>query len=274
MAELDLPLIIEVEQLEQHQEHEKLLFVDLSQPTTYVQYHIPHAVFLDYAWIVRIEQPRLGLLPDPAQLTHVLSAYGLTPDTHVVTYDDEGVGRAARFLWTLEAAGHKRYSLLNGGLRAWANQGRQISTRINFPTPTDYQVNMDFSGVATRQFILDNLSNDDVKLLDTRSPAEYSGKKVYAQRGGHIPGAVNRPYEADVAPGSAAWIDESRLRDAYGKLGVEADQPVIVHCRTGHQATQTYFLLKHVLGYRDVKWFDASWMTWAARSDLPAAVVR
>ena len=269
MAELDLPLIIEVEQLEQQLEHEKLLLVDLSQPATYVQYHIPHAVFLDYAWIVRIEQPRLGLLPDPAQLTHVLSAYGLTPDTHVVTYDDEGGGRAARFLWTLEAAGHKRYSLLNGGLRAWANEGRKISTRINFPTPGEYQVNMDFTGVATRQFILDNLSNDDVKLLDTRSPAEYSGKKVFAARGGHIPGAVNMEWtDAMDKQHDLRLKPAQELQRMLESQGISKDKTVIVYCQTHHRSAHTYIMLK-ALGYENVKGYPGSWSDWGNEPNTP-----
>lgn len=269
MSELDLPLIIEVEQLEQHLEHEKLLLVDLSQPTTYVQYHIPGAVFLDYAWIVRIEHPRMGLLPDPAQLTHVLSAYGLTPETHVVTYDDEGGGRAARFLWTLEAAGHKRFSLLNGGLRAWANEGHQISTQITFPTPGEFQVAMDFSGVATRQFILDNLSNANVRLLDTRSPAEYSGRKVFAERGGHIPGAINMEWtEAMDKQHDLRLKPAKELRQMLESQGITSDKTVIVYCQTHHRSAHTYIMLKS-LGYENVKGYAGSWSDWGNEPNTP-----
>ncbi len=269
MAELDLPLILEVEQLEQHLEHENLLLVDLSQPTTYVQYHIPGAVFLDYAWIVRIEHPRMGLLPDPAQLTHVLSAYGLTPATHVVTYDDEGGGRAARFLWTLEAAGHKRFSLLNGGLRAWANEGHKISTHITFPTPGEYEVKMDFSGVATRQFILDNLSNADVKLLDTRSLAEYSGKKVFAERGGHIPGAINIEWtEAMDKQHDLRLKPAKELHQMLESQGITPDKTVIVYCQTHHRSAHTYIMLKS-LGYEKVRGYPGSWSDWGNEPNTP-----
>lgn len=102
------PLIIEPNALEAKLGDTNLLLVDLSQPQTYVQYHLPGAVYLEYAWIVHIEQPRMGLLPDVAQLSNVLSALGLTDDTYVVAYDDEGGGRACRFLWTLDVVGHKK----------------------------------------------------------------------------------------------------------------------------------------------------------------------
>lgn len=269
MSEFSLPLIIEVDQLQQHLTHEKLLLVDVSQPTTYVQYHIPGAVFLDYAWIVRIEQPRMGLLPDPAQLTHVLSAYDLTPDTHVVTYDDEGGGRACRFMWTLEAAGHQRYSLLNGGLRAWTNEGHPISTEIKFPTPGDYQVNMDFTGVATRQYILDNLSNQNVALLDVRSPVEYSGRKRYAERGGHIPGAINMEWtDAMDRENDLRLKPQSILRSMLEERGVTPDKEVIVYCQTHHRSAHTYIMLKS-LGYEQVKGYAGSWSDWGNEPNTP-----
>ncbi len=269
MPELDFPLILEVEQLEQNLHDENLLLVDLSQGATYVQYHIPTAVYLDYAWIVRIEHPRMGLLPDPAQLTNVLGSLGITPETHVVTYDDEGGGRACRFLWTLEAAGHKRFSLLNGGLRAWSNEGHEISSRICYPTPGEFQVDMDFSGVATRQFILDNLSNDEVVLLDVRSPAEFKGEKVFAQRGGHIPGAVNIEWtEAMDKERELRLKPEAELRSMLESRGITQDKTVVVYCQTHHRSAHTYIMLKS-LGYQRVKGYPGSWSDWGNEPNTP-----
>ncbi len=269
MPELNLPLIIEAEQLMPQLDNRNLLLVDLSSPETYVQYHIPGAVYLEYAWIVRIEHPRLGLLPDPAQLTNVLSALGLRPDTHVVTYDDEGGGRACRFLWTLEAAGHKNFSLLNGGLKAWANEGHEISSKIIYPTPCDYTVNMDFTGVATRQYILDNLSNEQVVIFDTRSPAEFSGKKVYAQRGGHIPGAVNMEWtEAMDKNRDLRLKPENELRQLLESRGVTPDRQIIVHCHSHHRSAHTYIMLK-TLGYPDIKGYPGSWSDWGNEPNTP-----
>jgi thiosulfate/3-mercaptopyruvate sulfurtransferase len=106
---VNLPLIIEPSELKQHLHSDAVLIVDLSSAATYVQYHIPGAVFLNYEWIVRVEHPRMGLLPTEEQLNNVFSSLGFTPDTHIVAYDDEGGGRASRFLWTLDVAGHKKF---------------------------------------------------------------------------------------------------------------------------------------------------------------------
>lgn len=268
----ELPLVIEVDQLQQNLDRPDLLLVDLSLPATYVQYHIPGAVFLDYNWIVRVEQPRMGLLPDPAQLTHVLSAYGLTPDTHVVSYDDEGGGRACRLLWTLEAAGHQRFSLLNGGLRAWANEGHPVSTEIHWPTAGHYEVQMNFDGVATRQYILDHLSDPGVALLDARSPAEYQGRKLYSQRGGHIPGAVNLEWtEAMDREHDLRLKPADELRERLADLGITPDKEVIVYCQTHHRSAHTYIMLKS-LGFEKVKGYPGSWSDWGNEPNTPVEI--
>ena len=104
-----LPLVVEPSELKEYLNSDDVIIIDLSSPATYVQYHVPGAVYLNYEWIVRIEQPRMGLLPTEEQLNNVLGSLGISNDKHVVVYDDEGGGRACRFLWTLEIAGHNNF---------------------------------------------------------------------------------------------------------------------------------------------------------------------
>ena len=269
MTKSELPLIIEPNELELQLGNKNLLIVDLSQPQTYVQYHIPGAVFLEYAWLVHIEQPRMGLLPDQAQLTNVLSALGLTQDTHVVAYDDEGGGRACRFLWTLDVVGHQHYSLLNGGLHAWANEGHRVTSEIDYPTKGKYEVTLQSGPVADRQYILDHLNDEDVKLLDTRSPQEYAGTKVFAARGGHIPGATNIEWtEAMDKQRNMRLKSESELRALLESHGITSDKEIITHCQTHHRSAHTYIMLKS-LGYEKVKGYPGSWSDWGNDASTP-----
>lgn len=266
---VNLPLIIEPAELKQHLTSGSVLIVDLSSPATYVQYHIPGAVFLNYEWVVRIEHPRMGLLPTEEQLNNVFTSLGLTPDTHVVVYDDEGGGRACRFLWTLDVAGHKKFSLLNGGLQAWANHGNAVSSAISYPTPADYKVQMNFEPVATRQYILDHLSDEKVMILDTRNPAEYNGVKVFAQRGGHIPGAVNIEWtEAMDKQHDMRLKPEAELRQMLEQHGITPDKTVVVHCQTHHRSAHTYIMLKS-LGYEKIKGYPGSWSDWGNEANTP-----
>lgn len=264
-----LPLIIEPADLKQHIDDDNLLIVDLSSPATYVQYHVPGAVFLNYEWLVRIEQPRMGLLPTEEQLNNVLSSLGLTNDTHVVVYDDEGGGRACRFLWTLDVAGFKNYSLLNGGLQAWSNHGNEISSEITYPTPGDYKVEMNFDPVATRQYILDHLSDDNVVIFDNRSPAEYNGTKVFAQRGGHIPGAVNMDWMQTMDMEHDRRLKpEAELNELLEGMGVTKDKTIVMHCQAHHRSAHTYIVLKS-LGYENIKGYPGAWSDWGNEPNTP-----
>lgn len=269
MTDPVLPLIVEPNELEKLLGDKNVLLVDLSQPQTYVQYHIPGAVFLEYAWLVHIEQPRMGLLPDQAQLSNVLSALGLSPDTHVVAYDDEGGGRACRFLWTLDVVGHKNFSLLNGGLAAWANEGHNVTSEIDYPIKGKYEAIIQTGPVADRQYILDHLHNDKVTILDTRSPQEYAGIKVFAQRGGHIPGAINIEWtEAMDKNRNMRLKPESELRAMLETEGITPDKEIITHCQTHHRSAHTYIMLKS-LGYENIKGYPGSWSDWGNDTSTP-----
>ncbi len=262
-------LIIEPKSLEGELGDKNLLLVDLCQPQTYVQYHLPNAVYLEYAWIVHIEQPRMGLLPDVAQLSNVLSALGLTKDTHVVAYDDEGGGRACRFLWTLDVIGHKHFSLLNGGLHAWANEGHQVTSEIYYPAKTTYKAEIHSGPIADRQYILDHLHNDRIAILDTRSPQEYAGIKVFAARGGHIPGAINIEWTEAMDKGRNMRLKpDNELRELLETRGITPDKEIITHCQSHHRSAHTYIMLK-ALGYEHVKGYPGSWSDWGNDASTP-----
>ena len=270
MSATTLPLIVEPKDLHTAlSSTQNILLVDLSSPATYVQYHIPEAVFLDYNWIVHIEQPRMGLLPGEDQLSNVLSAIGLTEDTHVICYDDEGGGRACRFLWTLEVIGHRHYSLLNGGLQAWTKQALPVTSKISWPTPSNYHATIHHDAIADRQFIFDHLSDSNVVILDTRSAAEYHGEKVFAARGGHIPGAVNIEWtDAMDKQHDLRLKPENELRQLFASKGVTTDKTIITHCQTHHRSAHSFMVLKS-LGYENIKGYPGSWSDWGNEANTP-----
>ena len=117
----------------------------------------------------------------------------MTPDTHIVCYDDEGGGWAGRFIWTLDVIGHNNYSYLNGGIHAWRAEGRHTETTANEAQAQPVCVNIDHSQVVEAEEIITSLngSSPDFAIWDARSPEEHSGIKVLAARGGRIPGAIN-----------------------------------------------------------------------------------
>lgn len=265
-----LPLIIEPEELERQLGKEGVLIVDLCKGELYAQSHIPGATHLDYPRIVAVRKPVMGLLPDDVQLNAVFSAIGLGQETHVVAYDDEGGGKAARLLWTLEACGHPHYSLLNGGLHAWANEGHPLGKEAPNITPSRYRIEArNETVIATRDYIAAHLGDPHVVLLDTRTPEEYCGAKRFAERGGHIPGAVNMDWvEAMDSARNLRIKDLRALRNRLGELGVSPDREIIVYCQTHHRSAFTFIVLK-ALGYPRVRGYPGSWSEWGNTADAP-----
>lgn len=270
MNQSALPLIVEADQLEAVSEQTDILIIDLSKAETWLKYHIPGAIHLEYSQLIRINKPLMGLLPENEVLSRVFSSIGLTPDTHVVAYDDEGGGKAGRLLWTLDVGGHNHYSLLNGGLIAWANEGHPLASGQESANTSQYQYARTEHGICDKQYILDNLDNSAIKLLDCRSIEEYKGSKKFAARGGHIPGAVNMDWLLAMDQNNNLRLkdDDSLLELLHQRGIIHREDEVIVYCQTHHRSSHTYFVLKH-LGFEKVLGYPGAWSEWGNLDDTP-----
>jgi thiosulfate/3-mercaptopyruvate sulfurtransferase len=270
MTDTMLPLLVEPEALVKYVGDSRVLIIDLSQPTTFSQMHVPGAINLQYARLIRKDPPAMGMLPDAATLSAVLSEIGLKPEHHVVAYDDEGNGRAARLLWTLDVLGHEGLSLLNGGLHSWVNEEHPVEAGQVEPTPSHYPARIRHpEALADRDYVLEHLGDSDVAILDARSPAEYSGEDVRAQRGGHIPGAVNLEWLQTMDQARhLRFKPDDTLRAMLAERDVTPDKEVITHCQTHHRSAHTYIMLKH-LGFERVRGYPGSWSEWGNDEDLP-----
>ena len=270
MNDAVLPLIVEPEELESRLGDADVLVIDLSKAETYRQYHISGAVHLDYPQIIAGRKPVMGLLPPDEQLSRVFASIGLTPEQHVVAYDDEGGGKACRLLWTLATIGHTRHSLLNGGLIAWANEHHRMTNEPTPVTPSDYPVARHHpDAIADSAYILSRLNAPDLGLLDARTPEEYAGIKCYAQRGGHIPGAVNLDWMAGMdRDRNARLLPQETLRPMLAERGLTPDKEIIVYCQTHHRSAFSYVMLKY-LGYERVRGYPGSWSEWGNLPDTP-----
>jgi len=264
----NLPLLIEAEQLNGQLNDERLLLIDMSNPDSYSAAHIPGAVNLPYAAIVRAVPPAGGLLPTESELSEILSAIGLTEDKQVVAYDNEQSGRAARLLWTLDVLGHSGLSLLNGGLSAWESAKLPLANGIETPTPSRYQARFaNLDALADKAYILSRLGQNDFAILDARTPAEYAGLDVRAARGGHIPGAVNLNW-LDCIDNALRLKPDNELRAMLAQRGLQAGKEIVMHCQTHHRSSHSYWMLKH-LGYPRIRGYAGSWSEWGNSDDTP-----
>ena len=242
--------------------------VDVSQTQFHQQAHIPGAVHVDYAQIISAKPPVMGLLPNPDQLGTLFTCLGLDATTHVVAYDNEGGGRASRLLWTLQVAGHTRYSLLNGGFKAWRDEGRPSEIRHRQRTAHSCTVHIDTGAIADKAYILEHLHDPAISLVDCRSPGEYAGVDLRARRGGHIPGAVNIEWNRALDPQRGMRIKaDNELRGLYEQAGATPDRQVIVYCQTHHRSALSYIVMKN-LGY-NVRGYPGSWSEWGNDPGTP-----
>lgn len=272
-----LPLVIEPEELEPLLNTENCLVIDLSTHKQYLQAHIPGAVFLDYAHIVGMNRPYTGLLPEAEAFAHIINSLGITPDTHIIAYDEEGGGKAARLIWTLHAMNHLKASLLNGGLIAWYRESRPINNEAvsSRPNPATQQYKVNFSlqpVVASTEYIKENLGNAQVALLDARSLEEYNGSARYAEKAGHIPGAQHFEWTRAMNPdANYRLLPKETLQAMLDELGLGKDREIIVYCQSHHRSALSYLMLRY-LGYEKVRGYPGSWSEWGNRADTPVEI--
>lgn len=263
----NLPLVIEPADLAQRLDAPELILVDLCNFVRYAEGHIPNARFVDPRQTQLGQPPAPGLAPSQTRLQALFGALGHRPDAVYVVYDDEGGGWAGRFIWLLDVIGHQRYHYLNGGLHAWQAEQRPLSREVPDVAPTQIELTLDDTPTASREYLQSRLGAADLAIWDARSPAEYRGEKVFAARGGHIPGAVNLEWTAAMDPARALRI-RSDIAETLQALGITPDKEVITHCQTHHRSGFTYLLAK-ALGYPRVKAYAGSWGEWGNLPDTP-----
>jgi thiosulfate/3-mercaptopyruvate sulfurtransferase len=264
-----LPLLAEPDDLNLTLGHRDLLIVDLSPFDLYEELHIPGAVHLDRSVLVSGTAPAVGDLPEAEKLSAFLGAIGLQSHRHVIAYDDEGGSWASRLLWTLDVIGHSKYSLLDGGLSAWLASGHDISEDLHEPAATDYRAVIGGGGQVTLAGVLDAIDEPDVVILDARSAAEFRGEDLRAERGGHIPGAVNLNWSETMH--RLRLKPAGQLEQQLLELGVTRDKEIIVYCQTHHRSAHTYIMLK-TLGFEGVRAYAGSWAEWGNSAGTPVEV--
>lgn len=268
MTPLDLPLIIQPDDLEPLLTHPQIRVVDCCQPSLYQQVHIPGAVHVSPAELVCGIPPATGKLPDVAHLRALMGRIGLHPDLHVVVYDDEGGGWAGRLIWTLDVVGHRHYSYLDGGIHSWHNEGHPLEHEPAVVAPTEPEFQLDLSVNASLADVLASLGDPGTVVWDARSADEYHGVRQTARRNGHIPGAINLDWLHTMdRDNHLRLLPMTQLQSLLDQRGITRDKQVITHCQTHHRSGLTYLIGK-ALGYH-IRAYDGSWSEWGNHPDTP-----
>lgn len=274
----DASCLVTMDWLQQHLGDEGLVVVECDEDVLlYETGHIPGAVKVD--WHTELNDRVTRDYIDGAEFAELLSAKGISRDDTVVIYGDKSNWWAAYALWVFTLFGHEDVRLLDGGRDKWIAENRELTTDAASRARTEYPVvQRDDSSIrAYRDDVLAHFGNP---LIDVRSPEEYSGERTTAPaypeegalRAGHIPTAANVPWgKAVSADGTFKPADE--LSAIYGDaLGLSAGDDVIAYCRIGERSSHTWFVLKHLLGFDNVRNYDGSWTEWGSAVRVPIAV--
>ena len=251
----------------------KLIEVDVDT-TAYDEGHVAGAV--GFNWTSQLQDQVRRDIATKEQIEKLLSEAGVSNGDTVILYGDNNNWFAAYAFWLLQMYGHKELKLMDGGRKKWVDENRPTTKDAAKPAATSYKASgPDLSLRAKRDDVLAAISGSGNALVDVRSPAEYSGEimappglQETAQRTGHIPGAQSIPWLQAVNDDGTFKSDEE-LKQLYGGKGVTGDKNVIAYCRIGERSSHTWFALKYLLGYSNVKNYDGSWTEWGSMVDMP-----
>jgi len=246
-------------------------------PLLYPSGHIPGAVHVD--WTNDLNDPVRRDYISRAAFEKLMSRMGITPQTTVVFYGDKNNWWATYSFWVFQLFNHTRAKVMDGGRLKWQNEGRSMTRDVPEIRPVQYQAPERHDGKirAFREDVLEHLRKHG-QLVDVRSREEYTGERLHmesypnegALRGGHIPGAANVPWSRAANPGDGTFRPAQELRDIYLKeQGLKPEDPVIAYCRIGERSSHTWFVLKYLLGFDNVKNYDGSWTEWGNLVNVP-----
>jgi thiosulfate/3-mercaptopyruvate sulfurtransferase len=233
----------------------------------YLDGHIPGAVFFDLDAASDPTSSLPHMLPPAEQFAARAGALGIGPETMVVVYDGSGVNLSApRIWWMFRVFGHRLVAVLDGGLKKWRAEGRPLETGPLRPRPERFVATLDTARLRRLEQVRAALADRSEQVVDMRPKGRYDGTEPEPRPGvpsGHMPGAVNLPYDQLVQPDGTLW-PEDELRRRIAAAGIALDRPIIATCGSGTSACALLFVLDS-LGIQDWSLYDGSWAEWAAR---------
>ncbi len=268
--------LVETGWVTQHLDDPKVRIIESDED--YLLYdtgHIPGAVKVD--WFTTLQNPVIRDFLTKEQFEQLCSNLGIANDTTAVFYGDKNNWFACYALWVFQYYGHQNVKVMNGGRSKWEKESRPMTKEVPSYPKTSYHAQEPNQPIrAFREDVFAQI-NRKAPMVDVRSPKEYSGELLAmpnypqegAMRGGHIPGAVNIPWSQAVRESDGTFKSPEELRELYQSKGITPDQDIIAYCRIGERSSHTWFVLKYLLGYPNVRNYDGSWTEWGNLVDAP-----
>jgi thiosulfate/3-mercaptopyruvate sulfurtransferase len=268
------PVLVTTDWLAEHLGDEGLVVGEVDEnPDLYDEGHIPGAIKLH--WREDLQDPVERDLVEKDAFEQLMGSRGIANETTIVLYGDKNNWFAAYAYWYLKIYGHEDVRILDGGRQKWIDESRELTTDEPQVSPASYSARERDETIRTRRdAVLQTIGRD--ALVDVRSPQEYSGELIAApgyeqegaQRAGHIPTAQSIPW-AQAVKDDGTFKSADELRELYGAKGITPDRSVTAYCRIGERSAHTWFVLRELLGYEDVRNYDGSWTEWGNLIDVP-----
>ena len=235
--------------------------------TAFDQAHVPGAA--GWNWTTDLCDTRIRDIVPADNLEKLLGRTGIDNETTIVLYGDNNNWFAAWAFWQLKIYGHEDVRIMDGGRKKWLAEGKELSPDTPKAAGKSYKAkDPDNSLRAFLPEVQDAVKGNKAALVDVRSPAEFTGEILAppglpetCQRGGHIPGAKSMPW-AKLANDDGTFKSVDEIKKLYDGVGVTGDKPIIAYCRIGERSSHSWFALKYLLGYNNVKNYDGSWTEW------------
>ncbi len=247
----------------------RLVEVDYDPVNGYQKGHINGATLI--WWKRDINDPITRDIISKKQFEDLMKRNGITKDIQVVLYGDFNNWFAAFVFWIFKYYGHENIKIMDGARKKWELEKRPYTVEESKVMPTTYVAQPPNEGLRAYLFDVKRAINkNDTVLVDVRSPKEFTGEITappeypmeHAQRGGHIPGANNIPWATAVNDADGTFKTYEELKQNYVPKGVTPDKDVICYCRIGERSSHSWFVLKYLLGYPQVRNYDGSWTEW------------
>jgi thiosulfate/3-mercaptopyruvate sulfurtransferase len=270
------PVLVSTEWLAEHLSDEGIVVAEVDEnPDLYDEGHIPGAIKLH--WRDDLQDPIERDLIEREAFEQLMGRFGISNSTPVVLYGDKNNWFAAYAYWYLKIYGHEDVRIVDGGRQKWIDEGRDLSTDVPQHAPAEYAAReRDESIRAYRDAVHQAIGADAKALVDVRSPQEYSGELIAppgyeqegAQRAGHIPSAQSIPW-AQAVRDDGTFRPADELRELYEAKGILPSTQVTAYCRIGERSAHTWFVLRELLGYEEVRNYDGSWTEWGNLVGVP-----
>jgi thiosulfate/3-mercaptopyruvate sulfurtransferase len=271
-------VLVSTDWVEKHLNDPSVRLIESNEDTLlYASGHIPGAVHVDWTSDLNDQIRRDYITREGFE--KLMSRIGATEQTTVVFYGDKNNWWACYAFWVFQLFGHENAKVMDGGRLKWEKEGRAMTRDVPSHKPTTYSARerTDRPHRAFREEVLAHVESKG-QLVDVRSPEEYAGTRMHmpdypnegALRGGHIPGAKSIPWAKAVNPDDGTFKTADELRKLYcddNKL--QPGQATIAYCRIGERSSHSWFALKYLLGFDNVRNYDGSWTEWGNMVNVP-----